>query len=142
MKAKLLTLAEWNVLFAERSFNPPKERTPDTETAFSNEFQNAFDAVSTFLASEFPELHQAESALYHIHDCWNWSRVLSVEFETHCFLEKQFIARLQKLLSSMPNQWTVICHFVATAFVSPDEVMIHLVDRSFHDDREIGWITE
>lgn len=141
MKTTLLTLPEWEVLFSERCFNPPQAQTLESETAFSNEFEDVLEAVATFLGSEFPEVPQAESASYHLHEYWNWSRVVSVEFETDCFLEKQFIARLQKVLSSLPNAWMVICHCAATAFVSPDEVKIHLVDPSFHDEQDIEWLT-
>ena len=140
MKTTLLSLAEWEVLFSERSFNPPHEQSAESEAAFSNEFQDAFDAVDSFLASEFAEMRGAESAPYHLHEYWNWSRVLSVEFVTHQFLEQRFVARLQAILSNLPNEWTVICHFVATTFVSPHEVKVHLIDGDFYDDVEIGWL--
>jgi hypothetical protein len=132
--------AEYKTLFNERCFNPPGERNDENEERFCEEFRQALDAVEEFCAAEFTVVPDGEDCAFSVWQYYNWSRVIEVEMMDESFLRKDTITKLQTVLRSLPEAWTVILSLGDALFVSPTEVMVHLSSVDIERSVDIGWI--
>ena len=132
--------SEYAALFNERSFNPPGEQNEENEKRFCEEFRQVLEAVEAFCTAEFRVVPAGEDCAFSVWQYYNWSRVIDVEMMDESFLNKDTIMKLQAVLGSLPEAWTVILSLGDALFVSPTEVMVHLSSVNIERSVDIRWI--